>query len=117
MALLAIQSLVSLLLVAAIALPGFLAFRGTKLPRCVLTGWLLFVLAFLFQDVIAPLLAWQFAGKEAAASISPEQPGTVGAIFGGWLLPLLVSLVSRKLGQLRAKRAASSYPSHLDSET
>ncbi len=57
-----------------------------------MAGWFLFVVALLFQDIISPLLADHYLGRDAANRISPEQPGTMGAVFCGWGVGLIFHL-------------------------
>lgn len=87
-----IGSLSNAFCLIAIAVPFFLGIRGERLRWGVLAGWVLFVVALLFQDIISPILAYHYIGRDAGNRISPEQPGTIAAVFVGWLLGLLFHL-------------------------
>ena len=103
----------------AIAFPFFLGFRGVRLRWGVLAGWFLFVVALLFQDIISPMLAYHYLGRAAFYRIAPDQPGTVGAVFGGWFLGLvfhpagrglrlLVNFIKRRLSGRTSKSSSNA---------
>lgn len=85
-------------LVIPIVVTGFLG-RGWIFS--VFLGWIFFVTSFLFRDVFSLMLADHFHGRESARTIAVYQPGTVAAIFAGWLPPLISHFIGRGVRGLR----------------
>lgn len=98
-----IKAICPSLLILAFVLAVLIGFREKRLFLAILFGWVLFVLAFLFQDVISGLLVYLFHGKKEATEIMPEQPGLAGALLVGWVLPLIGYFLGKGIRVLTKK--------------
>ena len=63
-------------------------------------GWFLFVISFLFQDIYSIMIAGHFHGNEGVKAVAVDQPGTVAAVFVGWLIPLVGHFIGKGLRRL-----------------
>jgi len=88
-------------LLLSVIVPVIFGFGGRRLRRSVILGWSLFIVSFLFQDILTPVLANHFHGPEVAKTVAIDQPGTVATVFGGWVLPLVGHFVGRGFKRLR----------------
>lgn len=90
-----IQTIAPAMMGLALVIPILAGFLGRRLWLSIILGWVLFVAAFLFQDVLALLLANHFHGQDGVRAVAVEQPGTCAAVVGGWLLPLAGHFLGR----------------------
>jgi hypothetical protein len=98
-----LNALCPALAAGSFAVSFWLGFRGTSSRRSLVLGWSLFVLAYVFQDLLSPGIAFLWLGRDAANRVSVDQPGTAAAVLGGWVPALMFF----KLGQaVQRKRHA-----------
>ena len=77
------------LLILSFSIPAVVgAKRGATAPALAI-GWAVFVAAFAFQDLAAPLLARHFYGRDRIDPIAADQPGTCAAVAAGWVPALI----------------------------
>ena len=73
---------------------------GRRLGISIALGWILFVLSFVFQDLLSPMIASHFHGRDGVNAVAVDQPGTVAAVFVGWLPSLVGHFAGRGLREL-----------------
>ena len=98
-----IQALSPSVLALSLIVPVLTGFLGRRLGVSIALGWFLFVLSFLFQDIFSVLIANHFHGREGVRAVAVDQPGTVAAVFAGWLFPLVGHFVGRGFRGLRKR--------------
>jgi len=97
-----IQAISPAILGLSLVVPICAGFLGRRLRISIVVGWLLFVLAFLFQDILSLMLASHFHGRDGVRAVAVDQPGTIAAVFSGWLPPLIGHFMGKGLrGQLK----------------
>jgi len=105
-----IMAIIPTFCLLAILVPVVTGYRGWSCHRSVATGWLLFVVSYLFQDIGSPLLARHFHGTEGIEAVASDQPGTLAALVGGWGVGLVGTGIGVGLRMLTRRIRKNSAP-------
>jgi len=96
-----IDALAPSILALSLVAPILNGFFGRRVVVSIALGWFLFVLSFVFQDILSVMIASHFQGRDGVRAVAVDQPGTVAAVFVGWLPSLVCHFAGRGLGGLR----------------
>ncbi|MBL9155788.1 MAG: hypothetical protein JNK37_25150 [Verrucomicrobiales bacterium] len=95
-----IKALAPSILVLALVVPALTGFLGRKVGVSIALGWTLFVLSFAFQDLFSLMIANHFHGRAGVKAVAVDQPGTVAAVFVGWLQSLICHFIGRGIRRI-----------------
>jgi hypothetical protein len=89
-----IQAPVFILLLASLIVSFVCGLRNIR--NAALMGWIVFVLAYIYSDLILPTLAIRFLPRDVALELT-DQPGTAAAMVIGWIPACLLSAFGRSM--------------------
>ena len=95
MQILLIKSIAPVILIAGLVTSLSMGVLKCRLLPSIALGWFLFVLSFLFQDLFSPMMAHYSSGREGVKAVAVDQPGTIAAIFIGWIYSTICHFLGR----------------------